>query len=92
MSYFKTAEHICSWAELNPGNNESAGKRNTYLSSWYWRLMQNKGAKESTIALARKLLVIIYTMLKSGTIYDDSSFNQRRKIVNKSVFLVIFLN
>jgi len=24
MSYFKTAEHICSWAGLCPGNNESA--------------------------------------------------------------------
>nr|WP_312501150.1 transposase [Lacrimispora sp.] len=27
MSHFKTAEHICSWAGLCPGNNESAGKR-----------------------------------------------------------------
>lgn len=24
---FKTAEHICSWAGLSPGNNESASKR-----------------------------------------------------------------
>ena len=64
MSHFKTAEHICSWAGLSPGNNESAGKRknahttkgnpyvksmlceiswviagkrNTYLSGWYWQ-------------------------------------------------------
>ena len=28
MSRFKTAEHICSWAGLSPGNNESAGKKN----------------------------------------------------------------
>ena len=27
MKLFKTAEHICSWAGLCPGNNESAGKR-----------------------------------------------------------------
>lgn len=27
MSKFKTAEHICSWAGLSPGNNESAGKK-----------------------------------------------------------------
>lgn len=27
MEPFKTAEHICSWAGLCPGNNESAGKR-----------------------------------------------------------------
>jgi transposase len=29
MSKFKTAEHICSWAELSPGNNQSAGKKKT---------------------------------------------------------------
>jgi transposase len=27
MSPFKTADHICSWAGLAPGNNESAGKK-----------------------------------------------------------------
>ena len=27
MSKFKTAEHLCSWAGLSPGNNESAGKK-----------------------------------------------------------------
>jgi transposase len=27
MSKFKTAEHICLWAGLSPGNNESAGKK-----------------------------------------------------------------
>ena len=29
MKPFKTAEHICSWAGLCPGNNESAQKRKT---------------------------------------------------------------
>ena len=27
MSKFPTAEHLCSWAGLSPGNNESAGKK-----------------------------------------------------------------
>jgi transposase len=27
MSQFPTAQHLCSWAGLSPGNNESAGKR-----------------------------------------------------------------
>ncbi len=75
MKPFKTAEHICSWAGLCPGNNESAGKRkstsvtkgnpyiksmlceiawviagkrNTYLSAWYWRIKQKKGAKKAS--------------------------------------------
>lgn len=106
MSCFKTAEHICSWAGLAPGNNESAGKRKStsitkgnpyiksmlceaawavaahkemYLSQWYWKLKQSRGAKRAIIALARKLLVMIYTMLKSGELYDESRFEQRRK-------------
>jgi len=105
MSRFKTAEHLCSWAGLSPGNNESAGKkksacitkgnpyvksmlceiawviagkRNLYLSRWYWRIKQRKGAKKAIIALARKLLVIIYTMLKNGTFFDEELFEIRR--------------
>ena len=56
-----------------------AGKRNTYLSAWYWRIKQKKGAKKAIVALARKLLVIIYTMLKQGTNFDENCFEVRRK-------------
>jgi transposase len=31
MSKFKTAEHICSWAGLSPGSNESAGKKKSKI-------------------------------------------------------------
>jgi len=105
MSRFPTAQHICSWAGLSPGNNESAGKRKSsaitkgnpylksmlcevawavashkemYLSQWYWRIKQRKGSKKAVIALARKMLVLIYSMLKSGTLYDEACFEQRR--------------
>jgi len=33
MNHFKTAEHICSWAGLTPGNNESAGKKSPVVHS-----------------------------------------------------------
>lgn len=33
MSQFKTAEHICSWAGLSPGNYESAGKKSPPVHS-----------------------------------------------------------
>lgn len=106
MSAFPDSQHICSWAGLSPGNNESAGKRksahinkgNPYLKSmlcevgwvisgkrtldlsgWYWRVKQRKGAKRATIALARKLLALIYTMLKTGTPYNEECFEIRRK-------------
>ena len=71
MDAFPSAQHLCSWAGLAPGNNESAdkrksarigkgnnylksmlceiswvicGKRKLYLSGWYWRIKQRKGA------------------------------------------------
>lgn len=106
MSAFPDSQHICSWAGLSPGNNESAGKRKSthinkgnpyvksmlceigwiisgkrtlYLSGWYWRVKQRKGAKRATVALARKLLTLIYTMLKTGQPYNEDCFEQRRK-------------
>ena len=39
-----------------------ASHRKLYLSGWYWKVKQRKGAKRATIALARKILSIIYTI------------------------------
>jgi transposase len=117
MSAFPTAEHICSWAGLAPGNHQSAGKkkkqgttqgnnylktilcevawviarqRDLYLSNWYWSLKQRTDAKRAIIALARKLLVIIYTMLKTNQPFDEQRFLERhnasqQKRVNRMV-------
>jgi hypothetical protein len=52
--------------------------RNCYLSSWYWRLKQRRGAKKAIIALARKVLVIIYNMIKTSSQYDESIFETVR--------------
>jgi transposase len=106
MSAFPTAQHICSWAGLAPGNYKSANKqkkqritqgnnylksilcevawviaaqRKLYLSSWYWCLKQHTGAKRAIVAWARKLLVIIYTMLKTGQLFDEQKFLERKK-------------
>lgn len=55
-----------------------ASHRKLYLSGWYWKVKQRKGAKRATIALARKILSIIYTMLKTGIPYNKECFEQRR--------------
>ena len=63
-----------------------AGNRDSYLSKWYWKLKQRKGAKKAIIALGRKLLVMIYAMLKKGISYDEGYFEQKRKqLENKRV-------
>ena len=110
MSQFPSAEHLCSWAGLCPGNNTSAGKnksahitkgnvflksmlceaawviagkRNTYLANWYWRIKQKKGAKRAVIALARKILALIYSMLKTGLPYNEDCYEQRRQLCER---------
>jgi len=110
MTAFPTAQHICSWAGLAPGNHESAGKkkkqrvmsgnnylktilcevawviashREYYLSGWYWRLKQRTDSKRAIIALARKLLVIIYTMLKTNQPFDERKFSERKETINR---------
>jgi transposase len=109
MDAFPTAQHLCAWAGLAPGNDESAGKRRKqrithgnnylktmlcevawviashkklYLSGWYWRLKQRTDAKRAIVALARKLLVIIFAMLKSNRAYDEQKF-LKRKVANE---------
>lgn len=110
MSAFPTAQHICSWAGLAPGNYESAGKKkkkritpgnnylktilcevawviaahkDQYLSGWYWRLKQRTDSKRAIVALARKLLVVIYAMLKSDQSYNEQKFAERKEAVDK---------
>ncbi len=50
-----------------------------YLSSWYWKIKQRRGAKKALVALARKLLVIIYNLLKNNTDYDETSFEKAKQ-------------
>lgn len=49
--------------------------RKSYLCNWYWKVKQRRGAKKAIIALARKVLVIIYSMLRSGKAYDETLFD-----------------
>lgn len=57
MKLFKTTEHICSSSGFCPGNHESDGKWNTYLSACYWRINQNKGVKKPLSSLVENFLL-----------------------------------
>lgn len=53
--------------------------RGTYLSQWYWKVRQRRGTKRAIIALGRKILTIIYAILKSGQEYDEGHFEEIRE-------------
>jgi len=48
--------------------------RDSYLSKFYWKVKQRRGAKKAIIALARKILVIIYHLLKNHDVYNEDKF------------------
>lgn len=95
---FPTAGHLCSWAGLCPGNDQSAGKRrsgkttkgspwlrsllvqaawsashtkDTVFSACYRRWVPRLGKKKALIAVAHKILVVIWHVLKTGTTYRE---------------------
>jgi len=72
--YIKSILVECAWAAIRT--------RNTRLSNWYWSNVKRLGEKKAITAVARKMLVYIYAMLKSGELYDDSldvTDTQKRK-------------
>ena len=62
--YIKSILIECAWAATK--------NRNTRISNWYWRNVKRLGEKKAITAVARKLLVYLYAMLKNGTLYDGS--------------------
>jgi transposase len=51
------------------------------LRSWFHRVARRRGKKTAVVALARRLLVIAYQLLKHGTEYDVSRLRKKRRAV-----------
>jgi transposase len=49
----------------------AARSKRTYLQAQYYRLAARRGRKRAIVAVAHTLVVIIYHMLKGGTLYQD---------------------
>ena len=65
-TYIKGLICECAWAAIR--------MRDSYLSKFYWKIKQRRGAKKAVIALARKILVIVYNLIKKRTVYDEQNF------------------
>lgn len=106
LSMFPTAGHLCKWAGLCPGDNESAKKKKTmritkgnpriksvmvqcawaatrcknfFLRDWFYRLRARRGTKKALIAVARKLLSIVWHILTTGEIYEETRYDETKK-------------
>src|SRR5262249_32688301 len=51
------------------------------LRSWFQRVARRRGRKTAVVALARRLLVIAYQLLKHETEYDVSRLKKKRRVV-----------
>ena len=68
--YIKGVICECAWAAVRV--------RTSYLSKYYWKLKQRRGTKKAIIALARKILVIIYNLIKNSDAYNEEKFELAR--------------
>lgn len=49
----------------------AAKKRETFLGVTFWRLASKKGKKRAAMAIAHRILVIAYHLLRDGGVYTD---------------------
>jgi len=69
--YIKGIICECAWSTVRV--------RDSYLSKFYWKLKQRRGSKKAVVALARKMLVIIYNLLKNCDVYNEAKFEVARQ-------------
>ena len=112
LEAFDSADALCSWAGLAPGQNESAGRRkpggtrkgnkalrrvacecagaaaktrDTTLRSKFQSLLQRgKGYKKAVMAIARKVMVYAYYVLKNDLPYVDPKIDYQKEHATKN--------
>jgi hypothetical protein len=53
-------------------------KKDSYLSKFYWKLRVRRGSQKAVIAVARKMLTVIYYMLKNNTVYSEDYYEEAK--------------
>jgi transposase len=109
---FQTPDQLAKWCGLNPGENESAGKKKkcgitkrgskhirvvlvqaaqtisnmkkTGLSRFFQRLIKKKEHNVAIIAVARKLICLIYHLLINQELYQEDDGRKKRSSQDKS--------
>ena len=61
--YLRSALIQAAWAAVK--------QPDTFLAAFYRRLAARRGRKKAIVALAHKILVLIYTLLRTGQVYQE---------------------
>ena len=72
--YLKGSLIQAAWAAVKQAD--------TFLAAFYRRLAARRGKKKAIVAVAHKILVIIYTLLKRGEVYQErgaAALDERQK-------------
>jgi transposase len=72
--YLRAALVQAAWAAVK--------KPGSFLAAFYHRLAGRRGKKKAIVAVAHKILVIIYTLLKTGQVYQErgaEALDERQK-------------
>lgn len=72
--YLKAGLIQAAWAAIKV--------KDSFLAAFYRRLAHRRGKKKAIVAVAHKLLVIVYTLLKTGEVYQErgaAALDERQK-------------
>jgi transposase len=72
--YLRSALIQAAWAAVK--------QPETFLAAFYRRLAARRGKQKAIVALAHKILVIVYTLLKTGEVYQErgaAALSERQK-------------
>lgn len=72
--YLRAALIQAAWAAIK--------KKDSFLAAYYRRLAARRGAKKAIVAVAHKLLVIVYSVLTTGEVYQErgaAALDERQK-------------
>jgi len=78
--YLRSALIQAAWAAVKQAD--------TFLAAFYRRLAARRGKKKAIVALAHKILVLVYTLLKTGQVYQERGAaaldeHQKERIVHR---------
>lgn len=78
--YLRAALVQAAWAAVR--------KHDTFLRAYFGRLSARRGKQKAIVAVAHKILVLIYTLLKTGQLYEERGAaaldeNQKERMVHR---------